>query len=226
MSKNSKITTAHNRQERIEWAYRQIRGIYREKGLRYSFYISYRILTCPIKRIFHLIPEGLNYVDVGCGYGLISLWIALAFQHVNVIGIDVVKSRIEFCRKLADEAGVKNLRFCVTDITKETIDNSEIILLINLLHHIPFADQLSVLKQCINKTSRGGYIVFKDIDRTPSWKYLVNYIQDDLLRREKTYCRSKDEYMKFFKKNGFEAEYFDLKRHYPYSHYLIRARKL
>lgn len=212
-------------EERIETAYKEIKRIYRKKGLLYSFYTFYRNWTCPIKGIFQLIPEGNHYIDVGCGYGFISIWTALVFPGSSVVGMDVVESRIAFARQLAEEAGIKNLDFMVKDITKETIDDSEIILLIDLFHHVPFEDQLPFLRQCIKKTPKGGYIVFKDIDRKPRWKFMVNYIQDFLFTG-KTYSRDKDEYMGFFRKNGFEVEYFDLMKRYPYSHYLIRARKL
>jgi 2-polyprenyl-3-methyl-5-hydroxy-6-metoxy-1,4-benzoquinol methylase len=211
--------------ERIETAYKEIKAIYRKKGLLYSFYTFYRNLTCPIKRIFQLLPEGNHYIDVGCGYGFISLWTALVFPEANVVGMDVVESRVAFARQLAEEAGIKNLVFMVKDITKETIDDSEIILLIDLFHHVPFEDQLPFLRQCIEKTPKDGTIVFEDIDRKPWWKFRVNYLQDYLFTG-KTYARDKDEYMEFFRKNGFEVEYFDLMKRYPYSHYLIRAKKL
>jgi 2-polyprenyl-3-methyl-5-hydroxy-6-metoxy-1,4-benzoquinol methylase len=181
--------------------------------------------TCPIKQIFHLIPEGKHYIDVGCGYGFISLWTALVFPEANVIGMDVIEPRINFANQLVAETNIKNLNFMVKDITKETIDNSEIILLIDLFHHVPFENQLPFLKQCIEKTPEGGYIVFKDIDRKPWWKFRFNYIQDFLFTRQRTYCRDKDEYMEYFRENGFEAEYFDLKKGYAYAHYLIRAKK-
>ncbi|MCP5102595.1 MAG: methyltransferase domain-containing protein [bacterium] len=212
--------------ERIEAAYKRIKSIYKKKGFYYSFYTFYRNVTCPMKRIFQLIPEGKNYIDVGCGYGFISIWTALVFPGSRVQGMDVVETRIAYAAQLAAEAEIDNLSFSVKDITRETIEDSEIILLIDLFHHVPFESQLPFLKQCIDKTPRGGYIVFKDIDRKPWWKFRVNYIQDFLFTRERTYSRDKDEYMEFFRKNGFEAEYFDLKKGYPYSHYLVRARKL
>lgn len=214
-------------QNRIDSAYKRIKQIYRQKGALHSFYTFYRLLTCPIKRIFHLIPEGENFIDVGCGYGFISLWTALVFPGARVIGMDVVSDRIEFASRLAADAGIKNLSFTVKDITRETIENShyEIILLIDLFHHVPFENQLPFLKECIDKTPPGGCIIFKDIDRKPWWKFQVNFIQDFLFTREKTYCRNKDEYMEFFKTHGFQPEYFDLKKGYPYSHYLIRAKK-
>jgi 2-polyprenyl-3-methyl-5-hydroxy-6-metoxy-1,4-benzoquinol methylase len=213
-------------QERVETAYKEIKAIYKKKGRFYSFYTFYRNFTCPIKRIFRLIPEGKNYIDVGCGFGFISIWTALVFPGARVVGMDVIESRIKFAKELAADAGIKNLEFMVKDITKETIDDSEIILLIDLFHHVPFENQLPFLRLCMDRTPAGGYIIFKDIDRKPWWKFRVNYFQDYLFSKEKTYSRDKDEYMDFFKKNGFDVEYFDLMKGYPYSHYLIRARKL
>ena len=55
--------------ERIEVAYKEIKSIYKRKGLYYTFYTFYRNFTCPIKRIFQLIPSGKSYIDIGCGYG-------------------------------------------------------------------------------------------------------------------------------------------------------------
>jgi len=172
-----------------------------------------------------LVPEGKKYIDVGCGYGFISLWTAQVFPGAEVIGMDVIKSRIEFANRLVKAEDIKNLTFLVKDIKTESIDHAEIILLIDLFHHVPFDNQLSFLRQCIEKTPPGGYIVFKDIDRKPWWKFRVNYIQDYLFTGEKTFCRDSSEYMEFFRENGFEVEYFDLKKGYPYSHYLIRARR-
>jgi 2-polyprenyl-3-methyl-5-hydroxy-6-metoxy-1,4-benzoquinol methylase len=216
-----------NLQNRIDSAYKRIKQIYRQKGALHSFYTSYRLLTCPIKRIFHLVPEGKNFIDAGCGYGFISLWTALVFPDARVTGMDVVPGRIQFASQLAADARVKNLSFMVRDITRDEMENShyEIILLIDLFHHVPFENQLPFLQQCADKTPPGGYIIFKDIDRKPWWKFQVNFIQDFLFTRQKTYCRNKDEYMEFFETHGFKAEYFDLKKGYPYSHYLIRARK-
>jgi 2-polyprenyl-3-methyl-5-hydroxy-6-metoxy-1,4-benzoquinol methylase len=224
---DSKLDLKQNLKKRIENAYKQIRTIYREKGLFQSFYTYYRIKSCPMKRIFHLIPEAKNYIDVGCGFGFMSLWTALVFPDANVFGMDIGENRITFANQLAKDAGIKNLNFLVKDITKESIQqwNPEIILLIDLFHHIPFESQFPFLQDCIDKTPEGGYIVFKDIDRKPWWKFRVNYIQDYLFTRERTYSRHKDEYIDFFKAKGFDVEYFDLKKGYPYSHYLIRAKK-
>ncbi len=213
-----------NLQQHIENAYKEIKAIYKKKGPLQSFYTFYRTFSCPIKKIFMLIPQGKNYIDVGCGFGFISLWTALVFPDAQVTGMDLVPTRIEMANQLAEN--IKNLHFEVKDIRTDTIKDAEIILLIDLFHHVPFENQLPFLKQCIDKTPKGGTIVFKDIDRKPWWKYKVNYIQDYLFTHEKTYCRDKSEYIDFFQKNGFNTEYFDLKKRYPYSHYLIRARKL
>lgn len=211
--------------QRIDNAYKRIKQIYKAKGLKHSFYTFYRHLTCPIRKIFHLIPEGKHYIDVGCGFGFISLWTALVFPDAQVHGMDVVDSRITFANELA--TGIENLDFQVKDITRDEVDmtQAEIILLIDLFHHVPFDNQLPFLKQCIDKTPSGGTIVFKDIDRRPWWKYKVNYIQDYLFTGGKTFCRDQNEYMEFFRQNGLEPQYHNLMKWYPYSHYLILARK-
>lgn len=208
---------------RIDSAYQDIKRIYKQRGRLHSFYNFYRHWTCPIKRIFQLIPEGKSYIDIGCGYGFISIWTALVFPEARVTGMDVEESRITFANELA--ADIDNLRFMVKDVRTDDIEAAEIMLLIDLFHHVPFDNQMPFLKQCIDKTPENGYIIFKDIDRKPWWKFRVNYIQDYVFTGQRTYCRDKEEYIAFFKENGCEPEYFDLKKGYPYSHYLIKARK-
>ncbi len=210
-----------SKQTRIDQAYLQIKKIYQNQGQLYSFYNFYRHLTCPIRRIFHLIPEGQDYIDVGCGFGFISLWTALVFPSATVLGMDVVKSRIDFASKMTRD--IQNLRFIVKDVRTDPIDHAEVVLLIDLFHHVPFENQFPFLQQLLEKKPKT--VVFKDIDRTPWWKFRVNYVQDFLFTREATYCRHKDEYMNFFRQNGYQVEYFDLKKGYMYSHYLIRATK-
>lgn len=211
--------------DRIENAYRSIKKIYRAKGLSSAFYTFYRNATCPIRDIFSHIPKGKRYVDIGCGFGFISIWTAMVFPEAQVQGFDLIPSRIQFASRLADSAGISNLSFQTADITREEVVPADIVLLIDLFHHIPFESQFPFLKQCIDKSPPGATIIFKDIDRHPFWKFWVNYVQDLLFTRAKTYSRSKDEYMEFFRNSGLEATYIDLKKGYPYAHYLIRAKK-
>ncbi len=207
----------------IEESFNRLKNIYKKEGLFYSFYTFYRNQTCPMKDIFNLIPSGKIIIDVGAGMGFISIWTALAFKDSIVRGFELNKNRVEFANRLSQD--IKNVTFEVKDITKDTIIEGDIILLIDLFHHVPYDAQFDFLSKCINKIPKGGYIVFKDIDRTPKWKFFVNYIQDFLFSRQKIYCRSSNEYIDFFKKNGFVTEYIDLSKGYAYPHYMIKAKK-
>ena len=204
--------------------YQRLRKIYREKGWFYAFYTFYRTFTCPIHTIFDIIPGNRDtMIDVGCGYGFISLWAALAFPNCRVLGIDVNQNRIQFARTISGD--IPNLSFEVKDITVDEVKTSDVILLIDLFHHIPFDKHFHFLDQCINKVPPGGAIIFKDIDRRPWWKFMVNYIQDTVFTRSRVFCRHRSEYIDYFQNRGFSTEYFSLMKGYPYAHYLIRAIK-
>lgn len=209
----------------VEAAYNRIRAIYRAKGRLHGFYFFFRNVSCPLRRIFSLVPPASRYIDVGCGFGFVSLWTALVFPLARVLGVDLVPSRIRFARELAQHADVRNVSFETADITRDPIEPAEVVLLIDLFHHVPFEEQFPFLKQCIEKIPPGGFIVFKDIDRRPWWKYMVNFVQDLLFTRSRTYSRHKDDYLIFFRDNGMKTEYIDLKRGFPYAHYLILAQK-
>lgn len=71
--------------------------------------------------------QGDKVVDLGCGFGDTTQWLAgLVGKSGEVVGIDVSQPFIETARKEAEEAGVENVRFEVGDVQvaefEETFD--------------------------------------------------------------------------------------------------------
>jgi SAM-dependent methyltransferase len=71
--------------------------------------------------------QGDKVVDLGCGFGDTTQWLAgLVGDSGEVVGIDVSEPFIETARKEAEEAGVENVRFEVGDVQvtefEETFD--------------------------------------------------------------------------------------------------------
>lgn len=208
---------------KIEESYKKLKKIYKKEGLLYGFYTFYRNQTCPMKDIFNQIPPGKTIVDVGAGFGFISIWSALTITNSTIKGYELNEGRVKFANRISKD--IDNVSFDVKDITKDSQFEGDIILLIDLFHHVPFDSQFDFLSKCMDKIPEGGFIIFKDIDRTPKWKFFINFIQDFIFSRQKIYCRDSKEYIDFFNKNGFKTEYIDLSKGYAYPHYMIKVRK-
>ena len=79
-----------------------------------------RFISCRSEESFaYLIPHlkpGLRILDVGCGPGVLSVWLAEALNGVELHGIDVEPSQVEAAAQLASVRGHHDLSFHVADI--------------------------------------------------------------------------------------------------------------
>ena len=64
--------------------------------------------------------EGVRALDVGCGSGRLSLWLAPRVKHV--VGVDRDGVALREARRLADAAGVSNVEYHEADVDGEEYD--------------------------------------------------------------------------------------------------------
>jgi len=55
-------------------------------------------------------------LDLGCGAGYMSTWLALQDESIHVVGVDCSAKMIKSARRHADRLGIKNVRFFRADI--------------------------------------------------------------------------------------------------------------
>ena len=72
------------------------------------------------------VKNGMSILDLGCGWGSLSLYLAQKYPKSNITGISNSKSQRQFIQKLAYERGLQNLKIITEDInsfdTKEKFD--------------------------------------------------------------------------------------------------------
>jgi ubiquinone biosynthesis O-methyltransferase len=103
------------------------------------------------------VVKNKKVLDVGCGIGLISFY--LAKKGANVIGIDLSKKIIEFCKQEAKEKGLnvdfREMNAQVPDFEDASFD---IIVGSRVVHHIPNIELF--FKECKRLLKKKGYMVF------------------------------------------------------------------
>jgi release factor glutamine methyltransferase len=65
-------------------------------------------------------------LEVGCGCGLLSLFLARRLAHVT--GVDINEKAVELSKKNADSNGMKNVTFLISDMFSEVKDTFDVIL--------------------------------------------------------------------------------------------------
>lgn len=64
------------------------------------------------------IRNGQKILDLGCGWGAMSLWLAANYPESQITGLSNSHSQAEFIRGLAKEQGLNNLKIITADISK------------------------------------------------------------------------------------------------------------
>jgi SAM-dependent methyltransferase len=107
------------------------------------------------------LPAGANFLDVGCGSGWTSLFLAEA--GYEVIGYDLVPANVELARRRA-ERWESSARFEVADMENlpkgDPVDG---VLLFQALHHI--GRQRAALEAIASRLRPGGWLLLSE----PSW---------------------------------------------------------
>lgn len=199
---------------------------YRELDAASRLYAYMRWKICPFDYIEPYVPKNGLIVDIGCGYGVFAHYLAVKSLKRKVIGIDISHKRIKQARRLNNK--LSNLWFICRSAGSYSIPNCRTITLIDLLHHIPCRhEQYGLLKKCFDSLDSNGYLIIKDIDLKPLWKFYWNYVHDWLISRGKpTRYMGRNELISHLLNMGFMIERVDSLRGYPYPHILCVARKI
>lgn len=92
-------------------------------------------------------------LDYGCGIGHLSALLAKNYPNRQIIGFDPLSQSIENAKGLY--GGIKNLAFCTKMPEKNNIN---LILAINVFHHIPAHDRVMALNRLASHLGQQGRI--------------------------------------------------------------------
>jgi len=158
-----------------------------EKAYIFLFGMPIIGLRIRARNIFTLIPSSHSYkniLDAGSGPGVFSFELGRRFPDAHVLGIDLLESAIDDCRKIAHRSKVKNVTFLKKDIESlEEKNFFDLILCVDILEHVE--DDLKVLKALFDVASPGGILVLHVPAlhrRYPVWKKSLNFDMETHVR--------------------------------------------
>ena len=206
---------------------RAIVSSYDDPAIRLYSRIRFTILRQVfLEEIGQYLPERGRVLDIGCGFGLFSLYFAALAPEREVLGVDRDARRIEFARKSAQRLGLSNVRYEVADAVDWTAQQQfDAIYLLDLIHHLPQAEVGSFLGQLRDQLSAGGVMVLKDVEDRPRWKMLFTLLLDRLMvGREPIRYWPAAELSALLQQLGFEVARHRMRDILPYPHILYIGR--
>ena len=70
------------------------------------------------------IKDGMRILELGCGWGSLSLWIARHYPNASITAVSNSSSQREYIEKQADSVSLKNIRVITADMNNFEIDGS------------------------------------------------------------------------------------------------------
>ena len=132
-----------------------------------------------LDEIGQYLPRAGTVLDIGCGFGLFSLYYAASARERVVRGLDVNVRRIGMARRAAARLGIDNVQYDVGDARDFKADAEvSAAYMLDIVHHIPpptVAPLLGGLRRCLPP---GGRLLVKDVDTRPAPKRLFTWALD------------------------------------------------
>ncbi|SRR3989344_5504134 len=183
-----------------------------------SAYDYFRSLILPLNLIDNFLPKTGTIVELGCGEGIISKYVAQRKSR-KVIGVDNDIKRLPSENK-------NNLQFLRKDITKYEIPKASGYILSDVLHHIKRSEQKKLIKRTYFKLRKNGVMVIKEIDTKEFFRSKLSRLWDYLLYpKDKIYYWNSKALITYLNSLGFKVRMERSARLFPGSTNLFIAQK-
>jgi 2-polyprenyl-3-methyl-5-hydroxy-6-metoxy-1,4-benzoquinol methylase len=135
-----------------------------------------------LQEIGQYLPDRGRVLDVGCGFGLFSLYYSQVYPKLELSGIDLNPRRILEANRAADRLGVKNASYAVGDArafeSDRTYDGAY---MMDIVHHIPPPAVKPLLLELYASLKPGACLIVKDVDSRPAYKRWFTFALDKLI---------------------------------------------
>jgi SAM-dependent methyltransferase len=199
---------------------RSVLALYADASLRDRLHVRLRLRSCPFAAVAAAVPSHGSVLDVGCGHGASTIYLALMSPDRSVVGIDIDARKIAIAHaartKLREPDRVK---FSVTAPDEPIAGIFDAVVIVDVLYLI--AEACAALKP-------GGCVVVKETAFTPSWKFRITELQEDVMVRVLRVTKGKrgsfeppERIAGWMRQAGLEVTETPLARGHVHPHHLI-----
>jgi len=140
-------------------------------------HVAVRWATCPFPAVAAQVPATGRVLEVGCGHGLLSLYLALTAPELEIHGIDVDQHKLAQARAAAARASLA----CTFDrVEGDHLPPGpwDAVAIVDVLYLLTAVDQVGLLARCADALAPGGTLVVKEMALSPPWKAAWNTAQE------------------------------------------------
>ncbi|MBW2173134.1 MAG: class I SAM-dependent methyltransferase [Deltaproteobacteria bacterium] len=167
-------------------SHKTIRALYRRYKYapinpleRLVIYLRLRLSSYEI--IESYVPSSGQVLDLGCGFGMFSVYLAISSRARVVRGVDISHRRLQTAKFVSDQ--IQNVVFERGDILEYAFQEHDCILLIDSLHYFPASVQNELLKKCFTYISPGGRLLLKNSDKDNKFRHLLTEFHETIMTK-------------------------------------------
>ena len=135
-----------------------------------------------LDEIGQYLPERGRVLDLGCGFGLFSLYYASIRPGLRLEGFDRNARRIAMARAAARKLGLTNVRYEAGDVMDfRGVEAFDAAYMLDIVHHIPEEAVRPLLEQVAKILPAGGRLLIKDGDRRPAYQRWFTHALDKVM---------------------------------------------
>ena len=169
-------------------------------------------------------------LDVGCGVGLLPFYLRERDCRQRILGLDVDARKIRHGAEIAARSydGVE-LRF--HDVQEKLPAFSGNVVLFDVLHYLPVAEQKTLLSHLAGCVSRGGVLIIRDCPREARPRFWMTWIAEKFAQavswnlRTSLHVPTRASIDDIFAASEFERESRPLWGTSPFNHHLFIFRR-
>lgn len=202
---------------------RELTASYVGGSTLHRLFLKLRPFICPFEEVLRRVPAGARVLDVGCGIGYLSNLVAGHCAPAAVIGIDVDVTAVRLAQE--NRKDMQRVRFEQMEPNTFPSGPFDLILCVDVLHHVPPADQQNWIGALVQLLAPNGILLLKDISTRPLWKRCMNQLHDLVMAKQWVHPRNEQEVCTWLAPHsGKIIERVRCDRLW-YPHYLIRWQK-
>jgi 2-polyprenyl-3-methyl-5-hydroxy-6-metoxy-1,4-benzoquinol methylase len=145
-------------------------------------HVRLRWLSCPFPAVAAAVPKDGRVLEIGCGHGLFSAYLALGSAERRVCGVDIDAAKIQIAEEAAGRARARgaHLSFAVAPSGSVPSGPWDAVVIVDVLYLLDAPAQRALLAACAQTLAPGGVLVVKEMGTTPRWKFRWNLAQETL----------------------------------------------
>lgn len=175
-----------------------------------------------------LLPDEGRILDIGCGFGLFAAYFGQTQPARCIVGVDPNERRVAMARRVCERVGLEGHEFHAGDARTAPLEGPFAgAYVLDVMHHIPAADQLPMLARLRDLLAPRGVLVVKDITTEPAFGLRFTELLDRAMVgwSEPLAYRHHREWGEMLSSLGFHVRMVRVPDVLPYPHVVIAATK-